>query len=320
VCRCYGPCRGSCKEDCKQKIINDIKEISPMTVTLADRLIHCVNPTLIWDRSDNVTRQIPSEWTNMEKYLRTFVYNQFHFHKLFSITTYLQMLMHDAMLLSQLNIADISSKIERLTGEVLQFQSSIGQLEDLHDKAYIEARNKINDTITVIRTYILQKMNDLKRNPEKLISREMIRRLDPKTTEADLHRLIQSKLKEVEGELNQTINVHVQNCAYYIYRLVEGLPKSSTHKNFDKVKELLQKVDLDAYGFRKPEKSFKHRVQKVMQQALSNLGQDSIQTWSGITYRASVNVSNQYIGTYRWPTMDSSDKIYVSSENTQESR
>jgi GTP-binding protein EngB required for normal cell division len=233
VCCCRGKCHRSCKEDCKQEIIDAIEEALSVEFGSTNELIHCVNPTLVpmWDnKSDYARREIPSEWIDMEECLNTFIYKRFNFRKLSPIVNYLKKLMHDVILLSQLNEAIIASRIDETTRKVHKLQNSISQLKDrLHDKAYIKAKKKIDATIYDIRDYILWAMHGLKENPEKLVSIEMISRIDSNITEAELYKLLQERWKEVEEECSRKVNEHIQNYVNYIDQLVKDLPKSSMH-------------------------------------------------------------------------------------------
>jgi hypothetical protein len=150
----------------------------------------------MWDNESGYSGgEIPSEWTHMEKCLYTFIYDQFDIHKLSPITNYLQMLMHDMILLAQLNIAIIAPKVDDMTRKIRQLQDSISRLKDKHDKAYMKVKNKVNVTISDVRSYVLWTMNGLRENPEKLVSKEMISRINSKITEAELYILLQERWK-----------------------------------------------------------------------------------------------------------------------------
>jgi GTP-binding protein EngB required for normal cell division len=294
VCICKrGKCQRSCKEDCKQRMINAIKEISPETVKLADKLIHCVNPTKVpmWDdASSSVVGEMPSEWSTMETCLHTFIYDQFDFHKLSPIVNYLQKVMHDIKLLASLNAVALAPMIDETTKRIRQLQDEIGQLEGRHDKAYIEAKNKINETISDIRGHILWRVNVLREHPEHLVSRDMIARIDMGNADHKLRRLLQEKWREIEGEFNHKVNEFIQNCINHINYLVEGLPRSSTHENFIPIKSMLQNIHFDVSGFRKPEKSWKSIIEKTAKNVFSGLEQVSMNTWSRMMYKTPMNM------------------------------
>jgi GTP-binding protein EngB required for normal cell division/glycine cleavage system H lipoate-binding protein len=320
VCCCGDICRKSCREVCKQRIMDTIKEISSVTFASADKLVHCVNPTLIWDNnSGNVVEQIPSEWKYMEKCLHIFIYDQFHFHKLSPIKNYLQMLMHDVILFSLLNETIVAANIKEMTREILQLGDNISQLEDRHDKAYIEAKKKINEIISDIRGYILEKINDLKEHPEKLISREMLSRIGLVTMEADLHRLLQERRKEIEEECNQKVDEYIQSYKNYIDQLVKELPESSRHEGFSTIKSMLQSLNFVIFGIRKQESSLTYKVLSVEKQVLLDLMKDSTQTQSDTAHRISrdkVSKNSKNLD----PTMRSGEGIGVPPDKRQESR
>jgi mitofusin len=303
VCDCEDKCSESCEEVCKQKIMDAIKKISPETYESTKKLIHCVNPTLvpIWDaKSDNVMEEIPSEWTNMETCLHTFINNQFDFHKLCPIKIYLKKVMHDVILISQLNEAMVASKIDETIRKIHQIQDCIGQLEDKHDKAYIEAKNKIDETKSDIRDYILRRMNDLKENPENLISKEMIKGVNPKNSEAELQKLIEERWKEIEKEIDQKIEEYIQDCRNYIL-----------------IKSMLQDVDFDVFGIRNPEKSLKFKMKEIVQQVLSSLDEVSMQTWMNIMYQNCIDMISKYSRKSLEWIRGRSDKTDMSSNEKQ---
>jgi hypothetical protein len=300
-----------------------IEEISPETFKSADKLIHCVNPTSVplWDaKSGRIMGKIPSEWTHMEKCLHTFIYDQFHFHKLSPIKHYLQKLTHDVILFAQLSVAMAAPKIDETTVKICQLQDSIGRLEDGHDKAYIEAKENIDVTISDIRDCILLKMNDLKKHPEKFISKEMISRIDLKKVEAELDRLIQKRWKEIEKECNQRVNRYIQECIDRINHLVEGLPKSSTHDDFIPIKMMLQDIDFNVSGIRESKKSLKSKVQETAQDVLSSLKEASTHSWTRIMYRTAIDKINKYSKKGLKMIMGGDERIDEASDESQERR
>jgi hypothetical protein len=219
----------------------------------------------MWDdASSSVVGEMPSEWSTMETCLHTFIYDQFDFHKLSPIVNYLQKVMHDIKLLASLNAVALAPMIDETTKRIRQLQDEIGQLEGRHDKAYIEAKNKINETISDIRGHILWRVNVLREHPEHLVSRDMIARIDMGNADHKLRRLLQEKWREIEGEFNHKVNEFIQNCINHINYLVEGLPRSSTHENFIPIKSMLQNIHFDVSGFRKPEKSWKSIIEKCI--------------------------------------------------------
>jgi mitofusin len=323
VCRCKGPCHRSCEEVCKQRIIDAIEEISPETLESDNELIHCVNPKEVPLRNDNTgcaARQIPPEWVRMEKCLKTFIYDQFYFHKLSPIKNYLQKLMYDVTLLTQLNIAMVAPKINETTGKIRKLQDSIGQLEDEHYEAYIKAKKKIDETISDTRDYILTTMNDLKEHPEKLISEEAISSIDLKNVEAELHRIIRKRWKEFEEECNQKVEEYIRNCTNYIDQLVKGFPKSSTHDSFIPIKMMLQDLDFDASGIGKPKTSLKSKIQEIVRQVLSDLEEASMHSWTRIMYRTVIDKLSAYSKKGLKLIMGIDGGVNMPSNERQESR
>jgi GTP-binding protein EngB required for normal cell division len=297
ICRCKGTCSRACREVCKQRIMNAVREISPETFTLADELIHCVNPTLVPLRDDgsgNVVENMPQEWANMELCLHTFICGQFNFHKLSPIVNYLRMLMHDVILFAQLNTVTVAQEIDKATRKIRRLQDSIGQLEDKHDIAYIKAKNKIDETKSDVRDYILWKLIDLKVSPEKLVSKEMISGINLKKSETELQGLLKEKWKEFKKELNQKIEEYIQNCKKYIDQLVEGLPNSSTHADFIKVKRILQDIDFDVSKIRDPRKSLKSRVKEAAKDAFSSFEEASMKAWKSIVYQIPIDMISKH--------------------------
>jgi hypothetical protein len=308
VCHCKGVCSKGCKERCKQKMMDVIKEISPETFKSADKLIHYVNPTLVWAKSGYVAKQLPQKWIDMEACLHQFIYDQFDFRKLSLIKDHLQKLMHDVILICQLNVTMLASKIDEVTKKILQLHDSIGQLEDGHDETYVKAKKEIDKTKDSISNYILKKMNYLKENPEKFVSREMINGIRSKKSNDALLELFEKKWKEFKEEYNRKIDKDIQKCKNCIRRLVKGPPKSSTSKSFIEVKSMLQDIDSVSYS-RKPEKSFKHRVQKMAQQVLPGLNEASMQTQSDITHRTSIDNMDENSEIGLKMTVDNSEEM-----------
>jgi GTP-binding protein EngB required for normal cell division/copper chaperone CopZ len=321
VCICKkGKCYRSCKEDCKQKIMDIIKRISPKTVESANELIHCVNPTLVpmWDdESGGVVGEMPPEWAYMEAYLHIFIYDQFDFHKLSPIKNYLQKLMHDAILISKLNLDTLEPKLNEKEMEINQLKDDIGQLENRYDEAYIKARDIIIATINNIHSNVLRIVNDLKNHPERFFNREMIELINSKATEGELQRLLQEKWNEFEEWCKHAIDMCIQDCTSEIEKLVEGLPKDSTDVCFTSIKLILQDVNFDASGIRETEQSLKYKVEEMAQKVLSGSVKNSKRTWRDFMCQTLIDKINKYSKDGLKLIMDNSGKMDSSSDERQ---
>jgi GTP-binding protein EngB required for normal cell division len=314
VCDCEDECDGSCSNIRKQKITYAIREISPETFASADRLIHGVNPTLVPLQNNNpgyATRQIPSEWARMEECLREFICEQSHFRSLSSIEDYLKKLMFDVLLFAQLNEAVAASKMEEKKRRILQLEDNIGRLEDEYVETCKVARIKVDETKSEVFVYILNVMNELKDNPEKFVSRELMNRIDPKSSEADLQRLLQERWREIEDEINQKVIEYIQNCANDINQLVKDLPKDSTQRDFATIRLMLQATYLNASDTEMPKKSLKSIVQDMTSRVLTGFEKNSVQTWTQIMYQTFIEINQN---------MRKDPELTAADDNEQENR
>jgi hypothetical protein len=226
---------------------------------------------------------------------------------------YLENVMHDIILFSKLNLAMLSSDIDKKNREISQIQDKIGQLENHHDQAYIEAENKIKETTSDIYYYILKRLNNLKEYPGELISREMIKSMNSRRSETELRNLLQKRWKVFEDECNQKVNEDIQNCRNHILWLVRDLPNSSSYDDFKPVRNILGDVDFKKSGFRRSEKSVKFKAKEMVRRVVLGLAKAGIQTWLDIIDHSPIGMITS--GIDRGMRM-----ITGNGENTQEGR